>query len=110
MSDDNTQEIEAPAEVEDAAPVAPGLSIQDLTLMVNVLEATSQRGAIRANEMALVGNLYNNLVNFLVANGVIQPASAQSNEVEHTHEDGTTHAHEDGDVEHSHDEGEADNA
>jgi|DEB0MinimDraft_3_1074331.scaffolds.fasta_scaffold01023_12 hypothetical protein len=107
--------VEADASVDpvvgESAVQAPQLGVADLNLMANVLEAVSQRGAIRAGEMEAVGTLYNRLITFLVANGartLNQPSAQQ--EVEHTHDDGTTHSHVDGDVEHSHEEGEADNA
>lgn len=103
---DETQVEETAAPVED--PNA--LQATDLNTMATVLEAVAQRGAVRANEMQVVGALYNKLMGFLIANGLRQAPGAEAPEAEHTHEDGTTHAHEGGDVEHSHDEGEADNA
>jgi len=57
--------------VHEVKPQQQTLSIQDLTLMVNILEVVSNRGAIKTNEMELVGKLYNNLVLFLKENGVI---------------------------------------
>ena len=106
-----TQVEETAAQVED--PNA--LQATDLNTMATVLEAVAQRGAVRANEMQVVGALYNKLMGFLIANGIRQAPGAEAPgaeapEAEHTHEDGTSHAHEGGEVEHSHDEGEADNA
>jgi len=57
---------------EDVAPSTPAFGVADLKLMANVLEVVSNRGAIRANEMTAVGNLYNNLMGFLIANGAVQ--------------------------------------
>lgn len=66
---------EAPVETPVAAPAASGFGVNDLKMVVNILEVVSNRGAIKANEMEVVGNLYNKLVNFLVANGAITPAA-----------------------------------
>jgi len=60
-----------------AAPAAPQLGVNDLKLMANIIEVVSNRGAIKANEMAAVGSLYNNLMNFLIANGAVQAPEAQ---------------------------------
>ena len=82
MSEDNTTPAEettateAPTE-ETTAPATPQLGVNDLKLMANIIEVVSNRGAIKANEMAAVGNLYNNLMNFLIANGAVQAPEAQ---------------------------------
>ena len=114
MADESQEEIVEEAVVAEEPIVDPtALQASDLNTMATILEAVAQRGAIRANEMELVGALYNKLMGFLVANG-IRPAPGAEEQVptgeEHTHEDGTTHAHEGGDVEHTHDDGEAENA
>ena len=63
-----SEEENMPAESAAPAP-APALGVNDLKLMANIIEVVSNRGAIKANEMAAVGTLYNNLMNFLIANG-----------------------------------------
>ena len=82
MSEDSTtpaEETTAPAAPteETTAPAAPQLGVNDLKLMANIIEVVSNRGAVKANEMAAVGNLYNNLMNFLIANGAVQAPEAQ---------------------------------
>lgn len=81
MSDDDTMPVEMTAEdgsdataapVQPEAPAAPQLGVNDLKLMANIIEVVSNRGAIKANEMAAVGSLYNVLMNFLVANGAVE--------------------------------------
>ena len=67
----------------------PGLGVADLKLMANVLEVVSNRGAIRANEMAAVGQLYNTLMTFLIANGAITPPNAQEVDAEASEQDET---------------------
>ena len=76
MSEDNT----TPAEGTTEAPQAPSLGVNDLKVMANIIEGVSNRGAIRANEMAAVGNVYNILMNFLIANGAVKPAEEQTAE------------------------------
>ena len=67
MSEDNTTPAEGPTE----APQAPSLGVNDLKVMANIIEVVSNRGAIRANEMAAVGNVYNILMNFLIVKLII---------------------------------------
>jgi hypothetical protein len=55
---------------------APGLSIQDLLLVVQTLQIVSQRGAVRAEEMETVGGLYGRLVAFLEASGALKKKSS----------------------------------
>ena len=58
-----TEETQA---VEQEATVSLGLA--DLALMANIIQVTSERGAIKANEMTAVGALYQKLVAFVNAN------------------------------------------
>ena len=57
-------------EVAPAAPNPMALGVGDLNTMATVLDAAAQRGAIRANEMHVVGQLYTKLHSFLVENGL----------------------------------------
>jgi hypothetical protein len=68
---------EAPATV-DATPQqqpAPSLTLQDLVLVAQIIQLTSQRGAFKAEELADVGGLYNKLVTFLQSTGALTPAA-----------------------------------
>ena len=76
MSEDKT----TPAEGTTEAPQAPSLGVNDLKVMANIIEVVSNRGAIRANDMAAVGNVYNILMNFLIANGAVKPAEENTAE------------------------------
>ena len=73
----DTSTTEAPADTQTApapgAPTGPNLTIGDLRLVARVIQVSSERGAIRANEMATVGDLYNRLVEFLNAVTPKQP-------------------------------------
>ena len=71
MSEENTQPVET-AESTDEQVSAPQLGVNDLKLAANIIEVVSNRGAIKANEMAAVGTLYNNLMTFLIANGAVE--------------------------------------
>ena len=73
-AEDGSQAEAAPVETK---PEAPKLGVNDLKLMANIIEVVSNRGAIKANEMAAVGNLYNILMSFLIANGAVQQPEAQ---------------------------------
>lgn len=50
----------------------PSLGVQDLLLMFQIIQVVSQRGAIRADEMANVGGLHDRLRAFLEASGAIK--------------------------------------
>ena len=67
----NTPQEEAQA----PAAEQPSLQLNDLVLILKMIQAVAQRGAIRAEEMAEVGALHNKLVAFLTATGAIQPAA-----------------------------------
>jgi len=76
---DDTKNTEAEATTETTAPETkpeapaggPGLTLGDLRLVARIIQISSERGAIRADEMATVGDLYNRLVQWLNS---IQPA------------------------------------
>jgi hypothetical protein len=59
---------------------APGLTLQDLVLVAQIIQLTSQRGAFKAEELADVGGLYNKLVAFLQSTGAIAPAPVPTEE------------------------------
>ena len=61
-----TQTQEAPV-----APTGPSLQLSDLVLALQTIQASAQRGAIRADEMTAVGGLHDRLFAFLEAQGVI---------------------------------------
>lgn len=54
------------------------LGVDDIALVFQILQAVSQRGAIRAEEMATVGNLYNKIFEFLKQEGVITQNEQQN--------------------------------
>jgi len=66
MADDKTKAPAAP-EATTEAPAAAELTVQDLTAIKQIIDVASQRGAFKANEMAVVGTTYNKLESFLGA-------------------------------------------
>ena len=77
-------QAEAPKTPQDTVSTASqqplGLTIQDLVLVAQVIQTTSQRGAYRAEELANVGNLYNKLVTFLESVGAINRQPQETEE------------------------------
>lgn len=69
MTEVNSTTSEQPA-VESATTERPTLTLQDLSLMVQVLETGSARGAWKASELSSVGHLYDRVTSFLEAAGV----------------------------------------
>ena len=69
MTDQATQTQEAPA---------VQLQLSDLLLAAQVIQAASQRGAIKADEMSQVGGLYDRIVTFLQASGALKAADASA--------------------------------
>ena len=76
------EEIDAVEAVEEAVSEEAvqdpnSLQASDLNTMATVIEATAQRGAIRANEMQIVGQLYTKLNHFLILNGIRQAPGSE---------------------------------
>ena len=53
------------------APTQTGLTIQDLTLTLQVIQAATSRGAFKADELTAIGGLYDRIFKFLEAAGAI---------------------------------------
>jgi hypothetical protein len=94
MSDDNqTEEVAVEEPVVDEAIETTvesnpnNLNVNDLNTMASVIEAVSQRGAVRAGEMQVVGTLYTKLHAFLVANGVRQVPGVAAEPTQETTEE-----------------------
>lgn len=49
----------------------PSLSLSDLVLLLNLIRAATERGAIKADELSSVGAVYDRLFKFLDASGAI---------------------------------------
>ena len=74
------KQVEAPAQTEAEQQAAPSLTLQDLVLVAQIIQLTSTRGTVRAEEMEQVGGLYNKLIAFLQSTGALAPAAASTEE------------------------------
>ena len=74
MSEVTSQDAQPTQESQEQG--APNLSLQDLLLVAQVIQVSTQRGAFRAEELSNIGGLYDRLIAFLNATGAIKPADA----------------------------------
>ena len=68
MSEETTQ-VEAP--VEEVQAPTPQLTIADLVLSAQIVQAAASKGVFRAEELKTVGDYYDRLIRFLEASGAI---------------------------------------
>lgn len=54
-----------------AEPTQTGLTIQDLSLTLQVIQISSSRGAFKADELTMIGGLYDRIFKFLELSGAI---------------------------------------
>lgn len=59
---------------------APSLALSDLVLLLNLVRAAADRGAIKAEEMGAVGAVHDKLVKFLQASNAIQTQSPNADQ------------------------------
>lgn len=71
MAKKQTEQVQADVQPQQPQEQAPNLTLQDLILVAQVIQLTSQRGAFRAEELQNVGALYNKLIAFLESVGAI---------------------------------------
>lgn len=69
------QTVSSAAEAQPAQQPAPSLTLQDLVLVAQIIQLTTQRGAFKAEELADIGGLYNKLITFLQSTGALTPAA-----------------------------------
>jgi hypothetical protein len=62
---------------EQQAPQGPNLTINDLVLTAQIIQAAAGKGVFRAEELKAVGDYYERLVSFLEASGAISRPQAQ---------------------------------
>jgi hypothetical protein len=74
------KQVEQAPVAEQSVEQTPGLTLQDLVFVAQIIQLTSQRGAYKAEEMAQVGSLYNKLIAFLQSTGALTPAAAPTEE------------------------------
>ena len=66
--------------VEQSEQSITGLTLQDLVLVAQIIQLTTQRGTFKAEELADVGSLYNKLIAFLQSTGALTPVPAPTEE------------------------------
>ena len=82
MAETQTEQVQA--DTTSAEQSAPSLTLQDLILVAQIIQLTSQRGAFRAEELQNVGALYNKLIAFLQSTGAISTQQPQAPAAEET--------------------------
>lgn len=60
----------------------PGLNIQDLVNVLQVINTCTQRGAFKADELSGVGGLYDRLNAFVQSTGVLKENNAATSATE----------------------------
>ena len=80
MSDEQIQDATLAQPETPVQPTGPSLSLQDLVLALQTIQACAQRGAVRADEMTTVGGLYDRMFAFLESQGVIKKGEAPTEE------------------------------
>lgn len=79
MATKEVDQVQADNQPQQTTEQAPSLTLQDLVLVAQIIQLTSQRGAYRAEELANVGALYNKLIAFLDSVGAItKPENANT--------------------------------
>jgi hypothetical protein len=68
-----TDTINEPVEAE-----KPGFNLQDLIFVLQIIEACTQRGSFRAEELTTVGSVYDRLKGFLASNGAFDNAETET--------------------------------
>ena len=71
-------------------PEAPQLNIGDLVSMVKIIDACSERGAFKGNEMASVGAVRDRIAAFAEANQPVEQPQENDNEDLGDTDDGVT--------------------
>jgi hypothetical protein len=72
-----TETTETGTVTTETAPVqGTGLGVNDLKLMARVIQVSAERGAFKADELQVVGGLYNRTIEFLRATGNLDPVQA----------------------------------
>ena len=80
MAKKQTKTAELPEVTPGPQQEQPSLNLQDLILVAQIIQVSSQRGAFKADELSNVGTLYNKLIAFLQSTGALTPAPANIEE------------------------------
>lgn len=69
---------ESKTETAEQKAAAPELTVNDLNALKQIIDVASSRGAFKANEMAVVGTVYNKLESFLAVVAQAQPQKEET--------------------------------
>lgn len=73
-----TAKNETPADTSAQTPAdTPSITLQDLNIMLSLVNAACQRGAIKPEEMAITGALHDKLKKFLESSGALKAAETK---------------------------------
>jgi hypothetical protein len=70
MSEVNSN-LEA-TEIPDVRQDPPGLGLQDIVALLNIIDVATRRGAFRAEELSSVGSVFDKVSEFLKASGALK--------------------------------------
>lgn len=73
-----SEEVKQAEAATEAQQQAADLTVNDLLALKQIIDVASQRGAFKANEMAVVGTTYNKLETFLNAVQAQQAAQEEA--------------------------------
>jgi hypothetical protein len=65
----------------------PNLTLQDLSMMVQILQVGTSRGTWKADELSSVGGLYDRITAFLTAAGVVTKTDTNETQPEDGNKD-----------------------
>ena len=63
-----------PNEIPEVAQETPGIGVQDIVALLNIVDVVTRSGAFRAEELSSVGAIYDKVAAFLKASGAITTA------------------------------------
>jgi hypothetical protein len=81
---EETQEVTDSAAPQQPTESQEGLQLTDLTIMMQILDVVTTRGAIKADEMATVGALYGKLKTFIEQTTQAAPEAPATEEADST--------------------------
>ena len=76
-----------PKEIPEVAQETPGIGVQDIVALLNIVDVVTRRGAFRAEELSSVGAIYDKVAAFLKASGAL--STAEEGTVETIQPEGT---------------------
>jgi len=57
----------------------PSLTVNDLTLTLQIIQVATSRGAFKADELSAIGGVYDRIFKFLESSGAISTTAPETN-------------------------------